>query len=59
METTSKYKDQGDEYRHTVEKLQKTEAMLDKYKKRLEDGTSLQKQIKVLIKIVHFGSIAA
>ncbi|TPX50257.1 hypothetical protein SeMB42_g01393 [Synchytrium endobioticum] len=48
LQVASRYKDQADEYRHTVEKLQKTEAMLEKYKKRLEEGATLQKQIKVL-----------
>ncbi|TPX36316.1 hypothetical protein SmJEL517_g01483 [Synchytrium microbalum] len=44
----SKLKDQADEHRHTVEKLQKSEALLAQYKKRLEGSGDLQKQLKTL-----------
>lgn len=39
--------DQLEEYKHTEEKLHKMENAIEKYKKRLEDGADLRRQIKV------------
>ena len=46
-EEASRLKDQLDEFRHTADKLQKSEAMIDKYKKKLEEVGDLRKQMKV------------
>ncbi|KAG2178072.1 hypothetical protein INT43_003325, partial [Umbelopsis isabellina] len=40
--------DQLEEYKHTEEKLHKMENAIEKYKKRLEDGADLRRQIKAL-----------
>jgi protein HOOK3 len=40
-------KDQVDEYRHAAEKLSKTENVMEKYKKKLEEGAELRKKVKV------------
>lgn len=37
-----------DEYKHAIEKLQKTENVIEKYKKKLEEGADLRRQIKVI-----------
>lgn len=34
-------------YRHTVDKLQKSENVMEKYKKKLEEGASLRLRVKV------------
>jgi protein HOOK3 len=47
-ELAARLKDQLDEYRHTAEKLQKAENVIDKYKKKLEETADLRKQIKAL-----------
>ncbi|KAL5511421.1 hypothetical protein ACEPAH_4637 [Sanghuangporus vaninii] len=41
-------KDQVDEYRHAAEKLQKTENVMEKYKKKLEESADLRRRIKAL-----------
>ncbi|CAO3700605.1 unnamed protein product [Rhizopus stolonifer] len=41
-------KDQLDEYRHTAEKLQKAENVIEKYKKKLEETVDLRRQVKML-----------
>lgn len=43
-------KDQLDEYRHTAEKLQKAENVIEKYKKKLEETIDLRRQVKVIKK---------
>ena len=45
-EATS-YKDQLDEMRQAAEKLQKSEAIIEKYKKRLEEAGDSKRQTKV------------
>ena len=42
-----KIKDQLDEFRHAADKLQKAESVIDKYKKKLEEGTELRRRTKV------------
>lgn len=37
-----------DEYRHTAEKLQKAENVIEKYKKKLEESANLRKEVKEL-----------
>lgn len=46
-EQVVKLKDQLDEYRHTAEKLQKAENVIEKYKKKLEETADLKRQVKV------------
>lgn len=41
-------KDKLDEYKHAVEKLQKTENVIEKYKKKLEEGADLRRQMKIV-----------
>ncbi|KAK5807938.1 HOOK protein-domain-containing protein, partial [Linnemannia elongata] len=41
-------KDKLDEYKHAIDKLQKTENVIEKYKKKLEEGADLRRQMKVL-----------
>lgn len=36
-----------DEYRHAAEKLKKTENVIEKYKKKLEESADLRRQMKV------------
>jgi hypothetical protein len=48
--------DQLEEYKHTEEKLHKMENAIEKYKKRLEDGADLRRQIKVSYAIVNWVS---
>ncbi|KAG6820792.1 hypothetical protein H0H93_011557 [Arthromyces matolae] len=43
-----KYKDQVDEYRHAADKLQKTENVMEKYKKKLQEGADLRQRLKAL-----------
>ncbi|CAG8466935.1 14312_t:CDS:10 [Ambispora leptoticha] len=45
---TARLKDQLDEYRHAAEKLKKTENVIEKYKKKLEDGADLRRKLKNL-----------
>lgn len=40
-------KDQVDEYRHAAEKLNKTENVMEKYKKKLEESAEMRKKVKV------------
>ncbi|KAG1051929.1 hypothetical protein G6F43_005899 [Rhizopus delemar] len=47
-EQVVKLKDQLDEYRHTAEKLQKAENVIEKYKKKLEETADLKRQVKML-----------
>ncbi|CAO3698520.1 hypothetical protein G6F70_003099 [Rhizopus microsporus] len=47
-EQAIKLKDQLDEYRHTAEKLQKAENVIEKYKKKLEETADLRRQVKLL-----------
>lgn len=42
-------KDQVDEYKHAADKLQKAESVIDKYKKKLEEGADLRRKIKVRV----------
>ncbi|KAF9970893.1 hypothetical protein BGZ73_006260 [Actinomortierella ambigua] len=39
-------KDKLDEYKHAIEKLQKTENVIEKYKKKLEESADLRRQLK-------------
>lgn len=41
-------KDQVDEYRHAAEKLHKTENVMEKYKKKLEESADLRRHVKSL-----------
>lgn len=41
-------KDQVDEYRHAADKLQKTENVMEKYKKKLEESADLRRHVKAL-----------
>ncbi|CAG8711752.1 10285_t:CDS:2, partial [Acaulospora colombiana] len=41
-------KDQVDEYRHAAEKLAKTENVMEKYKKKLEESADLRRRVKAL-----------
>lgn len=41
-------KDQVDEYRHAADKLQKTENVMEKYKKKLEESADLRRNVKAL-----------
>ena len=43
----SKLSDQLDEFRHMGDALQKSDAMIEKYKKKLEDIGGLRRTIKV------------
>lgn len=45
-----KLKDQLDEYRHAADKLQKTENVMEKYKKKLQEGADLRSHVKALEK---------
>ncbi|KAI0340691.1 HOOK-domain-containing protein [Trametopsis cervina] len=40
--------DQLDEYRHAADKLQKTENVMEKYKKKLQEGADLRQRVKAL-----------
>uniref|UniRef100_A0A1D1XD97 Protein Hook n=1 Tax=Anthurium amnicola TaxID=1678845 RepID=A0A1D1XD97_9ARAE len=42
----AKLKDQVDEYRHAADKLKKTENVIEKYKKKLEEGADLRRALK-------------
>src|SRR4051812_38458583 len=52
-------KDQVDEYRHAAEKLSKTENVMEKYKKKLEEGAELRKKVKVDDSFVHQHSVSS
>ncbi|EIW85348.1 HOOK-domain-containing protein [Coniophora puteana RWD-64-598 SS2] len=41
-------KDQVDEYRHAADKLQKTENVMEKYKKKLQESADLRQHVKSL-----------
>ncbi|KAG5645038.1 hypothetical protein DXG03_007217 [Asterophora parasitica] len=43
-----KLKDKLDEYRHAADKLQKTENVMEKYKKKLQEGADLRQRVKAL-----------
>ncbi|KAJ6513784.1 HOOK protein-domain-containing protein [Mycena vitilis] len=43
-------KDKVDEYRHAADKLQKTENVMEKYKKKLQEGADLRQNVKALEK---------
>ncbi|KAF8652701.1 hypothetical protein AX16_004205 [Volvariella volvacea WC 439] len=45
-----KLKDQLDEYRHAADRLQKTENVMEKYKKKLQEGADLRQHVKSLEK---------
>ncbi|KAJ1553274.1 Protein Hook 2, partial [Cladochytrium tenue] len=47
-EENVRLKDQLDEFRHFADKLQKSEALIEKYKKRIEETGDLRRQLKVL-----------
>jgi hypothetical protein len=36
-------------YRHAADKLQKTENVMEKYKKKLQEGADLRQQLKVCL----------
>ncbi|KAG9100611.1 hypothetical protein FS749_014201 [Ceratobasidium sp. UAMH 11750] len=44
----ARLKDQVDEYRHAAEKLHKTENVMEKYKKKLEESADLRRHVKSL-----------
>ncbi|KAF8436897.1 HOOK-domain-containing protein [Boletus edulis BED1] len=44
----ARLKDQVDEYRHAADKLQKTENVMEKYKKKLQEGADLRQHVKSL-----------
>ncbi|KAN0062801.1 hypothetical protein ACQY0O_004621 [Thecaphora frezii] len=44
----SRYKDQLDEFKHAADKLQKAENAIEKYKKKLEEGADIRRQLKAL-----------
>ncbi|CAE6448801.1 unnamed protein product [Rhizoctonia solani] len=44
----ARLKDQVDEYRHAAEKLHKTENVMEKYKKKLEESADLRRTVKGL-----------
>ncbi|KAH9831013.1 HOOK-domain-containing protein [Rhodofomes roseus] len=46
----ARLKDQVDEYRHAADKLQKTENVMEKYKKKLQEGADLRQHVKALEK---------
>lgn len=46
-EETTRLKDQMDEYRHAAEKAKKSEAVLEKYRKKLEEAGDLRRSLKV------------
>ncbi|KAJ3146694.1 hypothetical protein HDU86_008438 [Geranomyces michiganensis] len=45
-EQVGRLQDSLDEFRHTADKLQKSEALIDKYKKRFEDVADLRRQLR-------------
>ncbi|KAF9437139.1 hypothetical protein BGZ76_001849 [Entomortierella beljakovae] len=45
-EEAVRLKDKLDEYKHAIDKLQKTENVIEKYKKKLEEGADLRRQMK-------------
>ncbi|KAG8733870.1 hypothetical protein FRC11_001080 [Ceratobasidium sp. 423] len=47
-EEAARLKDQVDEYRHAAEKLHKTENVMEKYKKKLEESADLRRTVKSL-----------
>ncbi|KAF8636696.1 hypothetical protein AX17_003501 [Amanita inopinata Kibby_2008] len=47
---TARLKDQLDEYRHAADKLQKTENVMEKYKKKLQESADLRQRLKALEK---------
>ncbi|KAG0056144.1 hypothetical protein BGZ83_006239 [Gryganskiella cystojenkinii] len=47
-EDAVRLKDKLDEYKHAIEKLQKTENVIEKYKKKLEEGADLRRQMKII-----------
>ncbi|KAI0798101.1 HOOK-domain-containing protein [Abortiporus biennis] len=46
----ARLKDQVDEYRHAADKLQKTENVMEKYKKKLQEGADLRQQLRAFEK---------
>lgn len=44
----AKLKDQMEEYRHASDRLLKTENVIEKYKKKLEEGADVRRQLKVV-----------
>ncbi|KAG1835630.1 HOOK-domain-containing protein [Suillus variegatus] len=44
----ARLKDQVDEYRHAADRLQKTENVMEKYKKKLQEGADLRQHVKSL-----------
>ncbi|KAI9567253.1 HOOK-domain-containing protein [Boletus coccyginus] len=44
----ARLKDQVDEYRHAADELQKTENVMEKYKKKLQEGADLRQLVKSL-----------
>lgn len=48
-EEATRLKDQMDEYRHAAEKAKKTENVIEKYKKKLEESADLRRSMKVCL----------
>lgn len=44
----AKLKDQMEEYKHASDRLQKTENVIEKYKKKLEEGADVRRQLKIV-----------
>ncbi|CAK5264726.1 unnamed protein product [Mycena citricolor] len=49
-EEAGRLKDQVDEYRHTADRLQKQENVMEKYKKKLQESAELRQNVKALTK---------
>jgi protein HOOK3 len=47
-EENVKLKDQLEELKHASDKLQRTENVMEKYKKKLEEGSEVRRQLKIL-----------
>lgn len=43
-----KLKDQMEEYKHASDRLQKSENVIEKYKKKLEEGADVRRQLKIV-----------
>lgn len=48
MSEYAKLKDQVDEFRHLADTLQKTQALNEKYKRKLDDALELKKKVALL-----------
>ncbi|TFY75638.1 hypothetical protein EWM64_g8376 [Hericium alpestre] len=52
----ARLKDQLDEYRHAADRLAKTENVMEKYKKKLQEGADLRQHVKVNLTPAQIGS---